>query len=86
MDLQTQKLHLIEEVLHLDNSEQVAQLTNFLAVLKQEDFRDLDDIPSMPPRSAEELRVRLEQSLRESREGKGIPHEEARAMMLRRFR
>lgn len=86
MDLQTQKLHLIEEVLHLDNSEQVAQLTNFLAVLKQEDALDLDDMPPMPPRSAEELRARLEQSLRESREGKGIPHEEVRAMMMKRFR
>lgn len=86
MDLQTQKLHLIEEVLHLDNSEQVAQLTNFLAVLKQEDALDLDDVPPMPTRSAEELRARLEQSLRESREGKGIPHEEVRAMMLKRFR
>jgi len=86
MDLQTQKLHLIEEVLHLDNSEQVAQLTNFLAVLKQEDALDLDDMPPMPPRSAEELCARLEQSLRESREGKGIPHEEVRAMMMKRFR
>lgn len=83
MDLQTQKLHLIEEVLHLDSSEQVEQLTSFLALLKQDDALDLGDIP---PQSAEELRVRLDQSLRESREGKGIPHEEVRAMMMQRYR
>lgn len=86
MDLQTQKLHLIEEVLHLDSSEQVEQLTSFLALLKQEDALGLDDIPPMPQRSAEELRTRLDQSLRESREGKGIPHEEVRAMMMQRYR
>lgn len=83
MDLQTQKLHLIEEVLHLDSSQQVEQLTSFLALLKQDDALDLGD---MPPQSAEELRARLDQSLRESREGKGIPHEEVRAMMMQRYR
>lgn len=80
MDLQTQKLHLIEEVLHLDTSEQVAQLTDFLVMLKREEALDLDDIPPMPPRSAEEIENDLQEALRDVHEGRVYSHEEVIAL------
>ena len=76
MDLQTQKLHLIEEVLHLESSDLVAQVVDFLASLKHQALASSDDTPLMPRRSAEELKARYEQSLRESANGEGIPHEQ----------
>lgn len=83
MDLQTQKLQLIEEVLHLESSEQVEQLTSFLVELKHQPEMNFDDIPPMPFRSAEEIKARFEQSLRESDNGEGIPHEQVVALMQR---
>lgn len=84
MDLQTQKLSLIEEVLHLESSEQLHQLSDFLRMLKEQPadlgLAELDDLPVMPARSAEEIRARYEQSLRELKEGQGYSHEEVVAL------
>ncbi len=85
MDLQTQKLNLIEEVLHLENSELLAKVAAYLRQLTQPDKNPLDDLPPMPTRSADELQVRYEQSLRELDSGAGIPHEQVKALMQARF-
>ncbi|RYE91327.1 MAG: hypothetical protein EOO37_00605 [Cytophagaceae bacterium] len=78
--MQTQKLHLIEEVLHLESSGQIKQLTNFLAVLKREDEVDLSDIPPMPFQSAEEIEARLQEALCDVREGRVYSQKEAIAL------
>ena len=89
MDLQTQKLHLIEEVLHVENSELLEKLAAYLHQLIQPDHHLpdelLDNLPPMPTRNADELQARLEQSLREFDNGQGIPHEQVKAMMRARY-
>jgi len=79
MDLQTQKLNLIEEVLHLESSELVQQLVSFLQLLKHPPVND-DDIPVMPGRSAAEVQASLEQALREVDQGEVVSHAEVVAL------
>ena len=85
MDLQTQKLNLIEEVLHLENSELLEKVATYLRQLTQPDSNLLDNLPPMPTRNTEELKARYEQSLRELDNGEGIPHEQVKALMQARF-
>ena len=64
MDLQTRKLSLIEEVLHVQNSELLEKVAAYLHQLTQPDHHSLDDLmddlPLMPTRCADELKARLE--------------------------
>ncbi len=89
MDLQTQKLSLIEEVLHVQNSELLEKVAAYLHQLTHPDDHSLDDLlddlPPMPTRGAAELKTRLEQSRREMANGQGIPHEQVKALMQARF-
>ena len=62
-DLQTRKLHIIEEVLHLESDEGLAQLEELLVSLRITTADD--EFPLMPRRTAAEIKVRYEQSLRE---------------------
>ncbi len=78
MDLQTQKLNLIEEVLHIENSALLSQLSHFVELLKHQ--LPEDDLPVMPFRSAEEIKARYEQSLRELESGATYSQEEVVAM------
>jgi hypothetical protein len=88
MTMQTSKEQLLAEVQELQSDEIVEQLRSYLQELKQREEMAphwFDDIPPMPPRSAEQVRADFEQSLRESREGKGIPHAEVVEMFRRRY-
>ena len=84
MDLQTQRLAIIEKVLHLESSDLTAviHLLNSLDVPGTGD----EDLPLMPSRGKSEMKVRLEQSLKELDDKEGIPHEQVVAMMTQRFK
>lgn len=86
--MQTSKEQLLAEVQELESDEIVEQLRSYLKELKQREELEpdwLDDIPPMPPRSAGQLRAELEQSLKESERGEGIPHAEVVAMFRQRY-
>ena len=79
MDLQTQKLNIIEEVLHLNSSELLEQVESFVKALKSQ-AADADEIPPMPMRSEAEIRAGLEQAFRDVENGNVLTHEEVVAL------
>ena len=81
-DQQTRKLNIIEEVLHLESDEGLAQLEQLLAALRITPAED--EFPLMPHRSAAEIKARYEQSLRELEAGEGLDHEQVVAMFTQR--
>jgi len=80
MSTKERKLEIIERVLHLSLDEELDVVEYALETLATHSAPD-DYTPIMPTRSAEELRARFNQAMRESEEGKGIPHERVKAML-----
>lgn len=82
LDQKTRKLQIIEEVLHLENDQDLAQLESVLNALRIT-LAD-DEFPLMPRRNAAEIKARYEQSLRELDAGEGVDHELVVAMFTQR--
>lgn len=80
MSTKERKLEIIERVLHLSSEEELDVVEYALGTLAAH-VADDDYTPILPQRSAEELRARFDQALRESEEGQGIPHERVKAML-----
>nr|GFD50359.1 hypothetical protein [Tanacetum cinerariifolium] len=78
MSTKERKLEIIERVLHLSLEEELDVVEYALETLAAHSAPD-DYTPIMPERSAEELRARFNQAMRESDEAKGIPHERVKA-------
>ncbi len=76
MDLQTQKLNLIEEVLRAESSELIEQVTLYFKSLTQAAANDADDLPIMPFRSKAEIEARLEQARADAKAGRTYTTEE----------
>jgi hypothetical protein len=64
MDLQTRKIELIKNVFYLQNEEIVSRVEN---LLKNEEKKS--ELENIKPFSIEELNVRIEKSLKDSKKG-----------------
>jgi hypothetical protein len=78
LDQKSRKLNIIEEVLHLQSDEQLAQLEELLVSLRITTADE--EIPAMPAQSQADIKADFEQALREISSGDSYSHEEIVAM------
>lgn len=69
MDLQSEKLAFIEEVLQVESSALLHQLREYLHALKRQPTAQEEDFPAPPPRNAAEIEANYQQAVREMQTG-----------------